>query len=219
MVVREGYEMSCPFCTLLVYESRHHVLLIVAKQDVSKWMKSLVGRADSAWKINGFMNDDAAAEVDPIRSQFQWEMFKRLGQIAYNIWGGVDSVDVMEEFIQDFADKTSFMQYFKACWVPKIVGMHLLGCLDNVSKGIGGINFNNVEREKSHCWPVLLLFESDMNRQTSLLFSPIYTTDITQLGLLKWQVANRGIFLRFVRMSPFIGSMERSIACTKESHS
>ncbi|KAI3907643.1 hypothetical protein MKW98_016287 [Papaver atlanticum] len=63
-------KLKCPFCTLLISDSRHHVLLIVAKQDVSKWMKSLVGRADSAWKINGFMIDDAAAEVDPIRQEF-----------------------------------------------------------------------------------------------------------------------------------------------------
>ncbi|KAI3877872.1 hypothetical protein MKX03_000308 [Papaver bracteatum] len=151
-------KLKYPLCTLLVFDSRHHALPVAwvitrsfAKQDVSKWMKALVDRArsiDSAWKINGFMIDDAAAEMDPIREIFccpvlfsiwrvrrswlrniikrchnfevQREMFKRLGRIAYSIWGGVDPVDVMEEFIQDFVDQTSFVPYFKACWVPKI---------------------------------------------------------------------------------------------------
>ncbi|KAF8404362.1 hypothetical protein HHK36_009245 [Tetracentron sinense] len=72
-------KLKYPLCTLLVFDSRQHALPIAwvitrsfAKQDVSKWMKALVHRArtvDTAWKISGFLIDDAAAEVDPIRQE------------------------------------------------------------------------------------------------------------------------------------------------------
>lgn len=52
--------------------------------------------------------------------EVQREMFKRLGEIVYSIWGGVDVAVSLEEFSLDFADQSSFMQYFKASWVPKI---------------------------------------------------------------------------------------------------
>ena len=64
-------------CTLLVFDSRQHALPVAwiitrssAKPDVAKWMKALLGRASSVepgWKISGFLIDDAAAEIDPIR--------------------------------------------------------------------------------------------------------------------------------------------------------
>lgn len=41
-----------------------------SKSDMSKWMKALLGRAQSVeagWKISGFLIDDAAAEIDSIR--------------------------------------------------------------------------------------------------------------------------------------------------------
>ncbi|PIA45621.1 hypothetical protein AQUCO_01600086v1 [Aquilegia coerulea] len=107
-----------------------------------------VRSVDSSWRISGFLVDDAAAEFDPIRDIFscpvlfclwrvrrswlrnivkkctnievQREIFKRLGRIVYSIWGGIDSVDAMEEFIQDFVDQTAFIEYFKVSWVPKI---------------------------------------------------------------------------------------------------
>ncbi|RZC69461.1 hypothetical protein C5167_032568 [Papaver somniferum] len=73
-------KLKYPLCMLLVFDSRHHALPVAwvitrsfAKQDVSKWTKELVDRArsiDAAWKINAFMVDDAAAEVDPIRQDF-----------------------------------------------------------------------------------------------------------------------------------------------------
>ncbi|KAJ4961433.1 hypothetical protein NE237_021343 [Protea cynaroides] len=151
-------KLKYPLCTILVFDSRLHALPVawiitrsVAKEDVLKWMKALRERAravDSAWKINGFLVDDAAAEIDPIRDIFccpvlfclwrvrrswlsnivrrcnnievQREIFKRLGKIVNGIWDGANSVDAMEEFIQDFVDQTDFMRYFKACWVPKI---------------------------------------------------------------------------------------------------
>ncbi|CAL5365582.1 unnamed protein product [Camellia sinensis] len=66
-----------PLCTLLVFDSRQHALPVawiitrsIAKPDVSKWMKDLLDRVhavDPGWKINGFLIDDAATEIDPIR--------------------------------------------------------------------------------------------------------------------------------------------------------
>ena len=52
--------------------------------------------------------------------EVQREIFKRLGKIVYSIWDGVDTFAALEELAQDFVDQTSFMEYFKASWVPKI---------------------------------------------------------------------------------------------------
>ncbi|KAL6993335.1 hypothetical protein U1Q18_011451 [Sarracenia purpurea var. burkii] len=150
--------LKYPLCTLLVFDSRQHALPVawvitrsIAKPDVSKWMKTLLDRVhavDPGWKINGFLIDDAATEIDPIRDTFscpilfslwrvrrswlrnivkrcnniqvQREIFKRLGKIVYSIWDGVDSLVALEELTQDFVDQTDFVQYFKAFWVPKI---------------------------------------------------------------------------------------------------
>lgn len=147
-----------PLYTLLVFDSRQHALPVAwvitrsfAKQDVCKWMKALANRirgVDPNWRIGGFLIDDAAMEVEPIRDIFccpvlfclwrvrrswlrsiikrcsnvevQREIFKRLGEIIYSIWTGVDSVDAIGKFIQDFVDQTVFMKYFRECWVPKI---------------------------------------------------------------------------------------------------
>ncbi|KDP32636.1 hypothetical protein JCGZ_13186 [Jatropha curcas] len=150
--------LKYPLCTLLVFDSRQHALPIAwvitrsfAKPDVSKWMKALLSRASSVepgWKISGFLIDDAAAEIDPIRDIFgcpilfsfwrvrrswlrnivkkcgnievQREIFKRLGKIVYGIWEGVDTLAALEELTRDFVDQTAFIQYLKASWVPKI---------------------------------------------------------------------------------------------------
>lgn len=151
-------KLKYPVCTILAFDSHQHALPVAwvitrssAKEDVSKWMKALLDRVrnvDPAWKISGFLVDDAAAEVDPFRDAFgcpvlfclwrvrrswlknivkrcsnievQREMFKCLGKIVYSIWGGADSMDLIEEFIQDFVDQTAFINYFKDSWVPKI---------------------------------------------------------------------------------------------------
>lgn len=52
--------------------------------------------------------------------EVQREIFKRLGQVAYSIWNGVDSFIALNKFTQDFVDQTTFMKYFTATWVPKI---------------------------------------------------------------------------------------------------
>lgn len=150
--------LKYPLCTLLVFDSRQHALPVAwvitrsfSKPDVSKWMKALLDRARSVepgWKVSGFLIDDAAAEIDPIRDIFscpvlfslwrirrtwlrnvvkkcsnpevQRELFKRLGQIVYSIWDGSETLAALEELVLDFADQTVFMEYFKAFWVPKI---------------------------------------------------------------------------------------------------
>ncbi|GAB2258211.1 hypothetical protein Droror1_Dr00014371 [Drosera rotundifolia] len=150
--------LKYPLYTLLVFDSRQHTLPVAwvitrsfAKPDVSKWMKALVERVhtvDTRWKPSGFLIDDAAVELDPIRGIFgcpvlfslwrvrrswlknvvrkcanrevQREIFKRLGKVVHSIWDGVDSATATEEFMQDFVDQTAFMHYFKDCWLPKI---------------------------------------------------------------------------------------------------
>ncbi|KAG9459370.1 hypothetical protein H6P81_003878 [Aristolochia fimbriata] len=151
-------KLKYPLYSLLVFDSRQRALPVAwiitrtsTKKDVSKWMKALVSRirtVDSDWRISGFLIDDAAIEVNPIRDIFncpvifcpwrvrrkwlrniikrctnvevQREMFKNLGVITYSIFSGIDYADAIEQFIQDFVDQTSFMQYFRESWVPKI---------------------------------------------------------------------------------------------------
>ena len=52
--------------------------------------------------------------------EVQQEIFKRLGEIVYSIWDGINTSVALEELIQDFVDQTAFMEYFKSSWVPKI---------------------------------------------------------------------------------------------------
>lgn len=69
--------LQYPLCTLLAFDSRQHALPVawvitrtITKQDVTKWMKALVDRiraVDSGFKIGGFIIDDPALEIDPIR--------------------------------------------------------------------------------------------------------------------------------------------------------
>jgi len=69
--------LQYPLYTLLAFDSRQHALPVawvitrtITKQDVCKWMKALADRVravDSAWRINGFIIDDPALEIDPIR--------------------------------------------------------------------------------------------------------------------------------------------------------
>ncbi|PKA50863.1 hypothetical protein AXF42_Ash007518 [Apostasia shenzhenica] len=151
-------KLKYPLYTLLAFDSRQHALPIawvitrsITKQDVSKWMKALADRVrtvDSCWRIIGFIIDDPALELQPIRDIFscpvlfsiwrirrswfrnvvrkcsnievQREIFKRLGKIIYSIWQGMDYMIVLEELLQDFVDQTGFIMYFTSCWLPKI---------------------------------------------------------------------------------------------------
>ncbi|KAJ4887389.1 SWIM zinc finger family protein [Raphanus sativus] len=155
--------LKYPLCTLLVFDSRRHALPVAwiisrsnLKSDVDKWMKILLKRAQSVepgFRINAFIIDDAALEIDPIRDTFccpilfslwrirrswlrnvvkkcdtievQRELFKCSGQVVYSIWdGGVDTSKALEKLTLDFSDQTAFMQYFTSTWLPKI-GMWL----------------------------------------------------------------------------------------------
>ncbi|XP_078435415.1 SWIM zinc finger family protein [Wolffia australiana] len=151
-------KLKYPLYSLLAFDSRHHALPVawvitrtMAKPDVFKWMKELADRvhsADPGWRISGFIIDDAALEVDPIRQIFccpvlfglwrvrrEWqrnivkrcsnhevrrEMFRRLGEILYSVWSEDGHTVVLGEFLHDFVDQTAFLQYFKECWVPKL---------------------------------------------------------------------------------------------------
>uniref|UniRef100_A0A2P2L3T4 RRM domain-containing protein n=1 Tax=Rhizophora mucronata TaxID=61149 RepID=A0A2P2L3T4_RHIMU len=162
--------LKYPLCTLLVFDSRQHALPIawvitrsIAKPDVAKWMKALLDRAlsvEPGLKINGFLIDDAAAEIDPIRDIFscpvlfsfwrvhrswlrnivkrcsntevQRELFKHLGKIAYSIWDGTDTAAALEELTHVFVDQTAFIGYFKATWMPKL-GWTFLLCWHSLS--------------------------------------------------------------------------------------
>ncbi|KAG4950073.1 hypothetical protein JHK84_043497 [Glycine max] len=73
--------LKYPLFTLLVFYSRQHELPVAwvitrsfAKPDVSKWLKALIDQARSVepgWKLNGFLIDDATAEIDLLRSRLR----------------------------------------------------------------------------------------------------------------------------------------------------
>lgn len=151
-------KLKYPLHTLLVFDSRQHALPVawiitrsVTKQDTLRWMKALTERiysVDSTWRIGGFVIDDPASELDPIRdvfscpilfslwhirrtwlkniikkcsnSEVQREMFMQLGKVMYSIWSEKNPMDALEQLFQDFVDQTTFIQYFKSFWVPKL---------------------------------------------------------------------------------------------------
>ncbi|OEL30593.1 hypothetical protein BAE44_0008388 [Dichanthelium oligosanthes] len=106
--------LQYPLHTLLVFDSSLHALPVawiitrsVTKKDTLKWMRALTDQIhtiDSTWRIGGFIIDDPASELDPIRYnidsrtwlknvitkcsnvEVQREIFIQLGKIIYNIW-------------------------------------------------------------------------------------------------------------------------------------
>jgi len=52
--------------------------------------------------------------------EVQREIFKRLGTIVYSIWGGINTAQALEQFMLDYVDQTTFMEYFKTSWLPKL---------------------------------------------------------------------------------------------------
>ncbi|KAL4279485.1 hypothetical protein GQ457_03G022170 [Hibiscus cannabinus] len=121
--------LKYPLCTLLVFDSRHHALPVawiitnsVAKSDVAKWTKALntfcCPILFSLWRVRRSWLRNVVKKCSNI--EVQREIFKRLGEIVYGIRGGVNTSVALEELIQDFADQTAFMNYFKSSWVPKI---------------------------------------------------------------------------------------------------
>ncbi|XP_057981462.1 uncharacterized protein LOC131166868 [Malania oleifera] len=103
---------------------------------------------DPTWKLAGFIVDDPSVDILAIRDVFQcsvlicfwrvrhaWhknlvkkcsetqmrvEISKRLGQAVHAICRGHETVDLFEDFMEDFIDGSDFMDYFKAIWYPRI---------------------------------------------------------------------------------------------------
>lgn len=103
---------------------------------------------DPTWESAGFIVDDPLADVLTIRDVFHcpvlfsfwrirhaWhknilkhctntpmsvEISEQLGQAIDNICRGCGTVDLFEDFIEDFVDESMFMDYFKAVWYPRL---------------------------------------------------------------------------------------------------
>lgn len=86
--------------TLLVFDSRQHALPVAwiitrsfAKPDVSKWLKALIDRARSVepgWKVNGFLIDDAAADIDLLRQDILLQSKSYLKFIDVYSWSYIN---------------------------------------------------------------------------------------------------------------------------------
>ncbi|KAM3274783.1 hypothetical protein ACQJBY_043655 [Aegilops geniculata] len=113
-----------------------------------KALTSRIHSVDSNWRIGGFIIDDPTSELDPVRNVFscpilfslwhirrtwlkniikkcsntevQREIFTQLGKFMYSIWSEKNPMDILEQLFQDFVDQTTFIQYFKSFWVPKL---------------------------------------------------------------------------------------------------
>ncbi|GFY91288.1 SWIM zinc finger family protein [Actinidia rufa] len=96
--------LKYPLFTLLVFDSRQHALPVAwvitrssAKPDVSKWMKALLDRVravDPGWMINGFLIDDAAAEIDPIRHEMWLTTMRNLPLASQEASGAIEAYHV-----------------------------------------------------------------------------------------------------------------------------
>ncbi|KAM0850107.1 hypothetical protein ACQ4PT_053302 [Festuca glaucescens] len=113
-----------------------------------KALTSRIHSVDSTWRIGGFMVDDPTSQLEPIRDVFscpilfslwhirrtwhkniikkcsnievQREIFTQLGKFMQSIWSEKNPMDALEQLFQDFVDQTTFIQYFKSFWVPKL---------------------------------------------------------------------------------------------------
>lgn len=113
---------------------------------------------DPSWRLGGFIVDDPLADVNVIRDVFQcavlisfwrvrhsWhknlvrkcsnigmqaDVSKRLGELVSDICRGRISLDSFNDFIEDFAACSDFLDYFKGVWFPK------LGTWTNILKAL-----------------------------------------------------------------------------------
>ncbi|KAF9616838.1 hypothetical protein IFM89_032688 [Coptis chinensis] len=104
---------------------------------------------EPGWRLHAFLMDDPSFEISVIRDIFrcrvllclwcirhawirnliksccnfdvQLEMFKHLGRILYCAKNDPCSLDAVLEFTEIFIDQSTFMDYFKGQWLPKIV--------------------------------------------------------------------------------------------------
>ncbi|XP_050234308.1 uncharacterized protein LOC126682614 [Mercurialis annua] len=103
---------------------------------------------DPTWNLVGFIVDDPLTDILTIRDVFQcsvlisfwrvrhaWhknlvkrctetemrvQMSRRLGDMVDDICRGHGTVDLFDDFIEDFVDGSDFMDYFKAVWRPRL---------------------------------------------------------------------------------------------------
>ncbi|KAM7494709.1 hypothetical protein LguiB_029318 [Lonicera macranthoides] len=103
---------------------------------------------DPSWKLAGFIVDDPLVDIVAIREVFlcsvlicfwrvrhAWhknlikrcpesetraQISRRLGQSVYNICSGSGTLDLFDDFMEDFVDASDFIDYFKAVWYPRI---------------------------------------------------------------------------------------------------
>lgn len=53
-------------------------------------------------------------------SETRAQISRRLGQSVYNICSGSGTLDLFDDFMEDFVDASDFIDYFKAVWYPRI---------------------------------------------------------------------------------------------------
>lgn len=53
-------------------------------------------------------------------SETRAQISRRLGQSVYNICSGSGTMDLFDDFMEDFVDASDFIDYFKAVWYPRI---------------------------------------------------------------------------------------------------
>ncbi|KAL8143611.1 LOW QUALITY PROTEIN: hypothetical protein V2J09_016643 [Rumex salicifolius] len=129
-------KLKYPLSTLLVFDSKQHALPVAwiicrssAKPDVSKWMKALVNRVHAVdtgtysaalfcFHYGVFV--DLGSEMWLKDIQVQREIFQGLGNLVYSIWTEEDFSTVLQDFMQGLVNQSTFMQYFKDNWLPKI---------------------------------------------------------------------------------------------------
>ncbi|XP_015695413.1 uncharacterized protein LOC102718937 isoform X1 [Oryza brachyantha] len=103
---------------------------------------------DPTWQLGGFIIDDPLADVRTIKEVFQcpvlissWRIrhawhknlmkkcpdiekrpmvAKRLGELICNICRGNGGMELFEAFLEDFVDCSSFLDYFRALWFPRL---------------------------------------------------------------------------------------------------
>ncbi|KAK8943246.1 hypothetical protein KSP39_PZI009088 [Platanthera zijinensis] len=113
---------------------------------------------DPSWRLGGFIVDDPLADVNVIRDVFrcavlisfwrvrhswhknlvcrcsnigmQADVSKRLGELVSDICRGRISLDSFNDFIEEFATCSDFLDYFKGVWFPK------LGAWTNILKAL-----------------------------------------------------------------------------------
>ncbi|KAJ6722652.1 ZINC ION BINDING PROTEIN [Salix koriyanagi] len=105
-----------------------------ASADAHRWMRALYNRVcmkDPSWKevfqcsvLISFWRVRHAWHKNLIKrcmgTEMRVQISRRLGQIVDDICKGQGTACLFEVFMEDFVDGSSFMDYFKATWYPRI---------------------------------------------------------------------------------------------------